>query len=352
MLELYTIADIVTWLDEKTLVVNREYQRNDQVWSLAAKAYLIDTILRDLPIPSIYMRTDTNVETRRSYREIVDGQQRISAIKAFADDEFPLGTNREVFGEHAGRRFSDLDSDTQREFLEYQLPCAQLFNASDATVFDIFRRLNTYNYKLSSQELRHGKYHGRFRNAVVETSRKWSVLWDKYQVITKRSRVRMADDELTAQLYGVILNGVCDGGQPTIERLYKMHDGNLPSSASERVDLTLSFIMEKLAPVMETRLAGAPHFLMFFAAVAHARIGIQGGDLGSDLPLRVDSALEDIAAATVNLCILAGVLEPDLEEIPPRFAEFKSASSATTQRIRSRKTRFLSLLSALLPDPI
>ena len=86
MLEQYTIADILTWLQDKTLFVNKEYQRSDKVWPQAAQSYLIDTILRELPMPKIYLRTQIDVKTQRSYREVVDGQQRLRAIESFAGD--------------------------------------------------------------------------------------------------------------------------------------------------------------------------------------------------------------------------------------------------------------------------
>ena len=217
MLEQFTVADILTWLDDKTLIVNREFQRSGKVWPTIAKAYLIDTILRDLPMPKIYLRTKTSPITKRSYREVVDGQQRLLAIQAYSNNEFALRSSGESVDEFAGRRYSDLNEGLQTKFLEYQVPVEQLFNVPDSVVFDVFQRLNTYNYNLSSQELRHGKYHGHFRNAVVEASRHWAHLWDNFRILGNRARVRMADDELMAQLFGVILEGVTDGGQPKIE---------------------------------------------------------------------------------------------------------------------------------------
>ena len=119
MLEQYTIADILTWLEEKTLVVNREFQRGDSVWPATARAYLIDTILRGRPMPKIYLRTITDTKSRRSYREVVDGQQRLMAIRDYANGKFPIGSNREIFGEAAGKRYLDLDEEKQKEFLSY-----------------------------------------------------------------------------------------------------------------------------------------------------------------------------------------------------------------------------------------
>ena len=352
MLEQYTVADILTWLEDKTLVVNREFQRSGQIWPTAAKAYLLDTILRGMPIPKIYVRTKTDVTTRRSYREVVDGQQRLMAIQAYAQDEFPLRPSGDDLEEWAGKRYSELDEESKLKFLEYALPVEQLFNASDAYVFDVFQRLNTYNYNLSAQELRHGKYHGAFRNAVASSSRHWAFLWDKYNVIGKRARVRMEDDQLVAQLFGVVLEGVTDGGQRNIEKLYKAFDANMPDYAAARVDHTLDYIIANFHEILETSLARSPHLLMLFAAVAHAKFSIPPGGMANDMPSRDERALADVAAAVANLSTLADVLDRDADEIPDRFHEFRLASAGTTQRIKSRRVRFLMSYKALLPDMI
>ncbi len=349
MLEQFTVADILTWMEDKTLVVNREFQRSGKVWPAAAKAYLIDTIMRDLPMPRIYLRTKTIAASRRSYREVVDGQQRLMAIQSFAKDEFRIGMAQD-FPEISRKRYTDLDEEYQTKFLGYIVPVEQLLNAPDSKVFDVFQRLNTYNYNLSPQELRHGKYHGEFRISVVEASRRWRFLWDRYRVLSNRARVRMADDELMAQMFGIILEGVTDGGQPKIERLYKNYDETLPLHAAKNVNRTMGHISESLSPILETALAGSPHFLMLFAAVAHAKFGIPTGDMGEDMPPQDPRALEDIGMALHNLGALADSLEQEAIEAPDRFHEFQYASAGTTQRIRSRRVRFQMLYKALLPE--
>ena len=353
MLEQFTVADILTWLDDKTLVVNRQFQRSGKVWPTAAKAYLIDTILRGLPMPRIYLRIKTNTATRRSYREVVDGQQRLLAIQSFSKDGFRLGSKKEALEEFAGKIYSDLDEEYQAKFLEYIIPAEQLLNVSDNVVFDVFQRLNTYNYNLSPQELRHGKYHGEFHNSVVSASRYWGFFWDKHPVLSNRARVRMGDDELMAQMFGVVLEGVTDGGQPKIEKLYKRYDIDLPSYAPTQVDRAMEYIDENLSPVLETKLVGSPHFLMLFAAVAHALFGIPPGDMGDNMPLQDPRALKDVEMALQNLGTLADTLD-DKEpiEVLERFHDFQIASAGTTQRIKSRRVRFQMLYQALLPERV
>ena len=352
MLEQQTVALLLEWLDNKTLVINREYQRSSRIWPQTARAYLIDTILRGFPIPKVYLRTKIDSETKRAYREVVDGQQRLMAIRSYASNEFAVGTNKDMYGEFAGLRFSQLDEDSKQNFLEYYIPIEQLLNVPDSVVFEIFQRLNTYNYNLSKQELRHGKYHGAFRNAVVEASRRWNFLWSNYPVLGPRARIRMADDELMAQMFGIILEGVVDGGQPKIDRLYKTYDAGFPSQVSEKVSQTIEFMVDNLSLTLETNLASAPHFLMLFAAIAHALFGIPKGDMAGDMPVRNSAALKNIPSAMSNLSVLADALDLDLEDVPDRMVKFREASSSSTQRIRSRRVRFPMYCLALLPDPI
>ena len=261
MLQSYPISDLVQWMKEKTLVLNPEFQRRS-IWPEPAKSYFINTLLEGLPIPNIYMRSVTDPKVMRTYREVVDGQQRLRTIWDFVANRIQLGSNANAF---EGIRYEDLNECEQKRFLAYQIGVVQLFGATDDKVLDIFNRLNAYGLSLNSQELRHGKYQGgkymgTFRRAVIEASKRWSVLWDRYKVISVRARVRMMDDELMAQMLGVILEGVQDGGQPTINRLYTKYDEGLPDDSISKLDETVEYIVGNLPEVLSSRLVNAPHF--------------------------------------------------------------------------------------------
>ena len=351
MLEQYPVSDLLTWMDERTLILNAEFQRRS-VWPPAAKTYLIDTILRNRPMPNIYVRTKTNLKTRRNYREVVDGQQRLRAIHDFANGDFALmGKNA---GEHAGMRYEDLDEEAKETFLTYRVGVDQLFNATDSEVLDVFHRINAYGLSLNRQELRHGKYqYGAFRNTVVDSSKRWTYLWDTLQIVGVRDRVRMADDELMAQMLGVILEGVQTGTQRDIDKLYKDYDETVPITAIKKLDQVIDEMLVNELILSGSSLARSPHFLMLFAAVAHAKFGIPVGDIGiEDMPVRNEDALLDILMARSNLGVLSDVFQMDESEVPERFFAFKYASAGTTHHIRSRKPRFLTLYKALLPEPI
>ena len=45
----FTISDLNEWMDEQTLVINRNYQRAKGLWPSNARSYFIDTILNGFP---------------------------------------------------------------------------------------------------------------------------------------------------------------------------------------------------------------------------------------------------------------------------------------------------------------
>ena len=109
----YTISDFVQWDHQKQLELSPSFQRG-AVWTPQAQTFLIDTILKQLPIPQIYLRTRVNPATKATVREVVDGQQRLRAILMFARNDLRLGARS---GEFAGMRYNDLPPETQEQFL-------------------------------------------------------------------------------------------------------------------------------------------------------------------------------------------------------------------------------------------
>jgi len=344
ILEQYRISDFLDWHREKKLVLSPHFQRGN-VWPPAAKTYLIDTILRELPIPKIYFRTQVDLLTRNSIREVVDGQQRLRAILEFSGDKFALS---KVAGDLQGKKYSTLEPELQAKFLSYPIAVGQLLNASDAEVFEVFARLNSYNVQLNPPEKRHARFQGDFKWAVHEASSRWGVLWDTYNIVSSRERVRMLSDSLMAEMFGIILIGITDGGQPKIDRLYAKHDKMFDHSTTQKIDQVLTFFRDCFAEGLEGSPAlSAPHFLMLFGALAHALVGIPQGELDG-LPTRPASLLSNLDIARSNLALLGSVIGS--EEAVPGFEDFWSASKSSTQRIASRRVRFPEFVRALLPE--
>ncbi|MCK5180413.1 MAG: DUF262 domain-containing protein [Candidatus Pacebacteria bacterium] len=69
---------------EKDINLTPTYQRSS-VWKPEQKQMLIDSILRKIDIPKIYLRETKNKDYQY---EIIDGQQRMRAIWDFLKNDF------------------------------------------------------------------------------------------------------------------------------------------------------------------------------------------------------------------------------------------------------------------------
>lgn len=345
MLEQFRISDFLEWHDNKSLLINRDFQRGS-VWSAAAKIMLVDTILRDLPVPKIYMRSFIDRDTKKTRREVVDGQQRLRAIIDFAADKITLSSRAKEF---SGKKFSTLSDEEKDQFLQYPLSVDHLANANDQLVLEIFARLNSYNVKLNAPELRHAEYQGDFKWSVHEKANELYDFWEENGIFSKGRMVRMYHTSFVAELYGLLLQGVQDGGQPNVKKIYSKFDENTDFDRDEvedQFDQVVGWIKDKLIEDIEgTALTRPAHFIMLFAAVAHCLIGIPKGALTDDEYDEDAQIGDDVNVIRAGLNDLAVAIEA--EDEPEDFAEFWSASSASTQRISSRRVRFPHFVEAI-----
>ena len=330
----WQISDVVQWYKKKELIINERFQRHS-VWTPQARTYLIDTILQELPIPKIYIRTILDSKRQTSIREIVDGQQRIRSICEFANDEFALSSRSEKF---KGKKYSDLSVEDQENFLGFTLTVEHLLNASDDDIIDIFARLNSYTVTLNAAEMRHAKYQTEFKFAVRKCSQAHRAFIEKYEIFTTKQRFRMLDDEFFSQVYQVLQDGVVDGGQMSIDRFYKRMTDKVFGEKEDKeyrpiIDEAVRFFDEYLSSFLKGSLAKHYQIFMMFAAYFHQKYDIPNGQL-DDLPPK--TGLDTYQ----NIATKLSELERDVDSAEKGIEKFIEASSSSTQRIKSRKVRF------------
>jgi hypothetical protein len=161
----------------------------------------------------------------------------------------------------------------------------------------------------------------------------------------------MLDDSLTAEMFGVLLEGIQDGGQSKIDGLYRRHDDSFDADGpvTQKLDVVVKFLVDNMLPqFVGTPLLRPAHFLMLFAAVAHALVGIPQGAL-HEPPQKPDDALENIPVTRENFLLLGSLIASEV--VPNAFEGFWKASRSTTHRIGSRRIRFPFYLRALAATP-
>lgn len=201
----YSINDFLEWHDRKQLKLSPKFQRRS-VWRPEAKSFLMDTIIRRKPLPKIFIRQITEVETRTTIREVVDGQQRLRAIIDFLNDGYKVSLNHN--SEYGDIYFSNLPSEIQSSILSYEISVDVLIGMDDGDILDIFARLNAYSVTLNKQELLNAEYYGYFKQLVYDLAFTYNKFWINNKIFTDYKIMRMAEVELVTDVIIGMIDGV------------------------------------------------------------------------------------------------------------------------------------------------
>jgi len=320
----YSINDFREWNERNELELAPEFQRRS-VWSAKARSYLIDTVLRGLPISKIFMRHDINPRTNKSTREIVDGQQRLRAIFDYLADGFKvLQIHNEEYG---GKYYSQLPEDVQKDFLHYLISVDVLLGAENSQVLDIFARLNTYTVRLNKQELLNAKYFGAFKMTAYRLGLAYVSAWINNRILTYKDVARMSEAELASELIIFILDGIQD--RKKIEEYYKKYDDEFEAEreVANSFGTTMDLISEILGESLgETNFSKKPLFYTLFGVIYELN---KESKLNSDNYARVRVALSDIDA----------ILDSKPSDLRPENFEFYDASTKHVTDSSRRENR-------------
>ena len=261
----------ISWFNkrnvEKSLRLAPPFQRKP-VWTEKQKSLLIDTVLRELPVPEIYIQRKTTASGETDYI-VVDGQQRIRSILEFINGEFALieeeGEETPSWG---SCEFDELTDDLKKQFWGYNLAVRELPDVSDKEVRDIFRRLNVNLVALNKQELRNARYSGPFIRLMTNLAE--NDYWAENRIVTTVEIRRMKDIEYISELFVAMMHGVQQGTK-ILDDYYRQYEIDFPDEKSWK-DLFIrnrETIEEALPDLWSTRWRKKPDFYALFTAFSH-----------------------------------------------------------------------------------
>lgn len=200
----HPISDIRDWNDLGSLILQPDYQRRE-VWGIAAKIMLIDSIMNSIPMPKIFV--SSYIQNGKTVRAVIDGQQRITAILGFLNNEFSL--DEPYTGDYKGLYFNELSLDIQDGvILSYDIDFNEAKGLSDNDLREVYSRVNKYLVALNKQELRKADYPGDFLE-VCEAMANHDY-FDEAGVFTAAARRRSLDVEFTSELVAALVFGISE----------------------------------------------------------------------------------------------------------------------------------------------
>ena len=185
------------------------YQRRSR-WKEDQQSRLIESFLINIPVPPIILyEKDYN-----SY-EVMDGQQRITALQAFYENQLKL-EGLELWPELNGRKYQELPATikagiNRRSLSSIVLIFESATNPEEALLIKqrVFERLNTGGVKLSSQEIRNCLYLGKFNDLLLILAREpifaeaWGIPIDDNKKRNNSIYKKMEDVELVLRFFAL-----------------------------------------------------------------------------------------------------------------------------------------------------
>lgn len=142
---------LLSRLENDEIDLAPDFQRLGGIWTPKNQSRLMESLMLRIPIPAFYFDGTDDEKWL-----VVDGLQRLTAIRRFVIDEDLSLCDLEYLKEHEGKTFSELPRPLQRAIREADLVWYVIMPGTPENVkFDVFRRINTGGLPLSSQEIRH-----------------------------------------------------------------------------------------------------------------------------------------------------------------------------------------------------
>ena len=203
-----TVGEIINLYKEKTNTGERRlnlspgFQRKS-VWTLSDRRKLIDSIVRNYPLPSIFLyRRKVNGEI---IYDVIDGKQRLESVLMFTGY---------IHGNKFGAKVQ-MPGEDDKDWVDWKSLCAQAkqdlikeyrittveVDGDPADIIDLFVRINSTGKALTGAEKQHAKY---YNSALLKAANKLAFRYIDYfrkkKILTYGQIARMKDVELICEL--------------------------------------------------------------------------------------------------------------------------------------------------------
>lgn len=206
-----------------------DWQR-DEVWDDTKKQKLIDSVLRGWRLPKFYL-----LKVGDDGYEVVDGQQRLTAIWDFFDNTLLL--SEASAAEFGGAKYQDLPARISDDFDDFEIDYDEIESASDEDLKNFFQRLQEGLPLTSSEKL--NSVHSKLRDFCKKLS--------KHDFF--KNKVALADNrfshfDVVTKVVALEIEGISSGIRfDDISKVFKSNSNfSTDSAVGQRVTQTFDYL--------------------------------------------------------------------------------------------------------------
>jgi 5-methylcytosine-specific restriction endonuclease McrA len=269
-----SIQEFTSLFREGKLNLNPGFQR-DSVWTLSDRRKLMESVMQNYPVPSVFLYKRKNERGRLVY-DVIDGKQRLESILMF-----------QGVGRFRGKRFAALarlngeqapaewdwksiERKRQQHLVDgYDIQTVEV--AGDlAEVIDLFVRINSTGKRLTGAEKRHARfYRTDFLKQAGRVAGQYREYFVRHRILSPGQISRMKHVELVSELLASIDSNGLINKKSELDKIIggKSLDGrSLPRCVAE-CRRTFNRLQRMFPRLRETRFANSVDFYTLFMLV-------------------------------------------------------------------------------------
>lgn len=204
--EMRSCAELLRMYQDGQLSIQPDFQRNI-VWQNTEQTRFIDSLIKQLPIPSMCVGFDYTTDKRI----VIDGLQRITTIIRFlSDEDWRLSRLSDIDQRISGKSVKEIKNNeiTKNLYSRVQnvtipitvLRCNFSQQAHMDYIFIIFHRLNTGGRRLNNQEIRNCIYNGSFNRLLKDLAT--NDLWES--LFPTKEKDRFNNEEIILRTFAFV----------------------------------------------------------------------------------------------------------------------------------------------------
>lgn len=275
--ETKTVTDLVNLFERGALNLSPTFQRKS-VWTEKDRRKLIDTLVRNFPIPALFLYE--RQEDGKLRYDVIDGKQRLETLLGFLgclrghrfifEGDIPGFEGKQRIDARTLKTNQKLKSTLLPQIMRYRIPVIEV-SGDLGDIVELFVRINSTGKTLTSQERRNARYSGsELLKQSQALANKLTPKFESLGVFSVGQFSRMKHVEFAAELILSIHQGDVINKKLAVDKV--MSAGTIPASqlarASRKAFSAVSRIARMFPKLATTRFRQVVDFYSLAVLVA------------------------------------------------------------------------------------